>query len=75
MLPGQLGHPLTGWGWWALELAGTAATAALSYHLLENPIRRSARLARDRMAAGLVLAVCVAAVWAAAAFVGASLQA
>ena len=61
MLPQQLPTPLTGFWWRLLELAGTAATAIASYHLLENPIRHSRRLAADRVAIALVLCVCVAA--------------
>ena len=70
MLPEQLAHPLTGWWWRAVELAGTLATAMLSYHLLENPVRRSRRLAGDRVAVVLVLCVCVAASWTASLVVG-----
>jgi peptidoglycan/LPS O-acetylase OafA/YrhL len=62
-LPGQLLSPLTGWEWRLPELAGTAITAICSYHLLENPIRRSRRLAADRVAIVLMLCVCVAASW------------
>ena len=54
-----------------LEVAGTVVTAMLSYHLLENPIRRSKRLAADRVAVALVLCVCVAASWATAIIVAA----
>lgn len=69
-LPADLATPLTGWGWRAVELLGTAVTAALSYHLLENPIRRSTRLAGDRVAVALLLVACVGASWAAAAAAG-----
>lgn len=62
-LPSQLSTPLTGWGWTGLELIGTIATALLSYHLLENPIRKSTRLAKDRVAIVLVLLICVASSW------------
>jgi peptidoglycan/LPS O-acetylase OafA/YrhL len=62
-LPEQLRSPLTGWGWRLLELGGTVITALISYHLVENPIRRSRRLAADRVAILLVLGVCVAATW------------
>ncbi len=64
-LPRQLPSPLVGWGWTLLELAGTLITAMVSYHLLEDPIRRSRRLAGDRVAIVLVLLVCVAASWTA----------
>jgi peptidoglycan/LPS O-acetylase OafA/YrhL len=51
--------------WWArpVEVAGALACAIASYHLLENPIRRSKALSRDRLAVVLVLAVCVALSW------------
>ena len=62
-LPEQLPRPLTGGGWSLIELAGTVATAIASYHLIENPIRRSRRMTRDRVATVLLFAVCVAAVW------------
>jgi peptidoglycan/LPS O-acetylase OafA/YrhL len=65
-LPGQLASPRTGWSWRAVELAGTFTTAACSYHLLEDPIRRSKGLAGDRGATVLVLVLCVTAVWTAA---------
>jgi peptidoglycan/LPS O-acetylase OafA/YrhL len=69
-LPEALTPPLTGFGWRLLELAGTFATAVVSYHLIENPIRRSSRLARDRVATVLLLLVCIAAVWLVAGLVG-----
>jgi peptidoglycan/LPS O-acetylase OafA/YrhL len=64
-LPAQLPTPLTSWPWRILELAGTFVSAVLSYHLLENPIRRSRRLATDRVSAVLLLCVCIAASWTA----------
>jgi peptidoglycan/LPS O-acetylase OafA/YrhL len=64
-LPAQLVHPLTSWPWRILELAGTFVSAAISYHLLENPIRRSRRLAADPVSVALVLCVCIAASWTA----------
>ena len=63
ILPGQIVPPLTGWPWTLLEIGGTIISAALSYHLLENPIRRSRRLAADGIAIVLVLCVCVTASW------------
>src|SRR5579875_965591 len=65
-LPAQLSPPLGGASWRIVELVGTFVTAFLSYHLLENPIRRSRRLANDRVAVAMLLCVCVAASWAAA---------
>ncbi|HTW98826.1 MAG TPA: acyltransferase, partial [Acidimicrobiales bacterium] len=65
-LPAQLSRPLTSWPWRVVELAGTLVSAVLSYRLLENPVRRSRRLARDRVAVALVLCVCVATSWTAA---------
>ena len=68
-LPEQLPTPLTGWPWRLLELGGTFLTAIWSYRLLENPVRRSDRLAADRVAVVLLLLVCVAAAWTTAALV------
>jgi len=64
-LPEQLATPLVGWGWRSVELLGTLVSAVASYHLLENPIRHSKRLAADRVAIALVLLVCIAASWTA----------
>ena len=58
-LPAQLAAPPTGPGWRLLELAGTTATATLAYRYLENPVRRSRRLATDPIAAALLFGVCV----------------
>lgn len=66
-IPKQLPRPLSGPGWALVELAGTALSAVVLYHLFENPIRRSRRLASDRLAIVLVLCVCVAACWTEAA--------
>jgi peptidoglycan/LPS O-acetylase OafA/YrhL len=61
LLPLELVHPPSAW-WskWA-EIGGAVTCAVISYHLLENPIRRSKRLAGDGVATTLLLAVCVAA--------------
>jgi len=69
-LPEQLPHPLTGWFWRILELAGTAVTSVLMYKYLENPIRRSKVLATDRVAVVLTLCVCIAGAWASSILVG-----
>jgi peptidoglycan/LPS O-acetylase OafA/YrhL len=69
-LPEQLSHPWTGWAWRTVEVTGSFVTASLSYYMVENPTRRDPRLARDKAATWLLLAVCVAGVWAAAAWVG-----
>ena len=45
------------------EVAGACVCAILSYHLVENPIRRSRRLRADALATFLVLVICVAATW------------
>ncbi|HTT86886.1 MAG TPA: acyltransferase [Acidimicrobiales bacterium] len=66
VLPGQLPSPLIGWKWRCLELGATALSAMCLYHLLENPIRRSPRLAADRVAVVLTLGVCIAGSWMAA---------
>jgi peptidoglycan/LPS O-acetylase OafA/YrhL len=60
MLPLQMVHPPTSAWARVCEVAGAFACAALSYHLLENPIRRSARLDRDPMAVALLLLLCLA---------------
>ncbi len=62
-LPEVVTPPMTGAGWRIVELAGTFVTAAASYHLIENPIRRSPALARDRVATVFLLLVCITAVW------------
>ena len=53
-----------------LEVGGAVVCAILSYHLLENPIRHSRRLSRDRVATFLLLGVCVALSWNATLLVG-----
>jgi len=60
MLPAQLTHPYTSPLAHAIEVAGAFACAVASYHLLENPLRRSRRLERDGVAVALMLLVCVA---------------
>ena len=69
MLPLLWASPPTSWRARTLEVAGALVCSILSYHLIENPIRRSTRLSRDRVAALLVLLVCVAASWNATLFV------
>jgi peptidoglycan/LPS O-acetylase OafA/YrhL len=49
--------------WRLLAIGGTVLCASFSYHRLENPIRRSRKLAADPVAVALLLAVCVAASW------------
>jgi len=68
-LPAQLAPPLTGAGWRVPELVATVITALGCYHFLENPIRRSRRLAADQVATALLLLVCVAASWTTAALI------
>ena len=63
MLPLLWASPTTTWQARTLEVAGALLCSILSYHLIENPIRRSGRLGRDRLAALLVLLVCVALSW------------
>jgi peptidoglycan/LPS O-acetylase OafA/YrhL len=60
MLPLQLAHPYGTPLDRVVEVAGAAACAVASYHLLENPIRRSKRLEHDGVAVALMLLVCVA---------------
>ena len=66
-VPKQLMPPLRGPAWMLIELGGTAATAVVLHHLVENPVRRSRRLASDRVAILLALCVCIAASWTVAA--------
>jgi peptidoglycan/LPS O-acetylase OafA/YrhL len=70
MLPLQMVHPPA--SAWAkpLEILGTVACAVASYHLLENPIRHSERLDRDRWAVLLLLVICLAVSWDATEFIG-----
>jgi peptidoglycan/LPS O-acetylase OafA/YrhL len=56
--------------WRLLAVGGTVLLAACSYRFLENPIRRWRNLDADRVAVGLLLAVCVAASWTASIVVG-----
>ena len=63
MLPLQFAHPLASPLDRVVEVVGAFACAVASYHLLENPLRRSGRLDRDRWAVFLMLAVCVALTW------------
>ncbi len=70
MLPLQMVSPPT--SQWArpIEVAGAFVCAALSYHLLENPIRHSKRLDRDGVAVALLLLFCVGLSWDATLIVG-----
>jgi len=69
-LPLQMVHPPT--SPWAreIEIAGAFLCAVISYHFLENPIRRSKRLDRDFIAVLLLLFVCVACSWDSTLIVG-----
>ena len=69
MLPLQMVHPPTSPWARVLEIAGAASCAVISYHLVENPIRRSTWLDRDRVAVLLLLFICVALSWDATLFV------
>ena len=60
MLPLQMVHPPTSPGARVVEVAGAFACAALSYHLLENPLRRSKRLDDDGQSVALLLLICLA---------------
>ena len=70
MLPLQMVNPPA--SPWAreIEIAGAVACAVISYHLVENPIRRSTLLDRDRVAVALLLLICVALAWDASLLVG-----
>ena len=47
----------------ALQVLGAFACAVLSYHFLENPIRRSKWLDERPWAAFLLLVLCLAVTW------------
>lgn len=70
LLPLQMAHPPT--SSWAkpVEILGTFVCAVASYHLLENPIRRSERLDHDRFAVFLLLVICVVISWDATIYIG-----
>ncbi len=70
MIPLQLAHPLTSAPARALEIAGALVCSLVSYHLVENPLRHSRRLARDAIATALVLVLCVALSWDTTVIVG-----
>jgi peptidoglycan/LPS O-acetylase OafA/YrhL len=63
MLPLQRVHPISSPWARVVEVAGSAACAVVSYHFIENPIRRSRRLNRDGWATVLLLLVCVVLSW------------
>ena len=69
-LPLQMVHPPT--SMWAreIEIAGALLCAMISFHFLENPIRRSKRLDHDFVAVLLLLVVCVACSWDSTLIVG-----
>lgn len=52
-----------------IGIAGTFASAVLSYHLLENPIRHSKKLAGNGWAVLTLLVACIATTWLAAGWV------
>jgi len=70
MLPLQLVHLISSPTARVVEVAGATACAVLSYHLVENPIRRSRRLNRDGWSAALVLLIGVALSWDATLLIG-----
>jgi peptidoglycan/LPS O-acetylase OafA/YrhL len=70
MLPLQMVHPPTSPLVRVLEVAGAFVCAVASYHLLENPIRRSPRLDRDGLAVAMLLVVCLALSWDATVLIG-----
>ncbi len=63
MIPLQLVHPITSPVARLLEVGGALACSLASYHLIENPLRHSSRLAHDGWSTLLVLAVCIALSW------------
>jgi peptidoglycan/LPS O-acetylase OafA/YrhL len=69
MLPLQMVHP-PATVFKVIELAGAFVCAVASYHLVENPIRRSKDLDRDGWSVVLLLVVCLAISWDATLIVG-----
>jgi len=70
MLPLQRINPISSPMARVLEVAGASVCAVLSYHFVENPIRRSKRLDHDGWATALLLLVCVALSWDATLVIG-----
>lgn len=70
MLPLQRVHPISSPMARVLEIAGACVCAVVSYHFVENPIRRSKRLDRDGWSTVLLLLVCVAMSWDATLIIG-----
>ena len=69
-IPLQMVTPPVGWWWRIIEIAGAFVCAVLSYHLLENPIRRSKRLDRDGLSVAVLAIICIALSWDATLLVG-----
>ena len=63
IMPAYLWSTPPTWQSRVVEVAGAAACAVLSYHFIENPIRRSRRLTRDLFSTALVGIVCVVTTW------------
>ena len=63
MLPLQLVHPISSPLARIVEIAGAVVCAVTSYHVVENPIRRSTSLGRDPWATGLLLVICLVLSW------------
>lgn len=70
MLPLQMAAVPTSPSARVLEVGGAVLCAVGSYHLLENPVRRSKRLDRDGVAVALLLFVALAVSWDATLVVG-----
>ena len=70
MLPLQMVHPPASVWATPLEILGAVACAVASYHLLENPIRHSQRLDRDRWSVLLLLVICLCVSWDVTIYIG-----
>jgi peptidoglycan/LPS O-acetylase OafA/YrhL len=70
MLPLQLVNPISSPMARVLEIAGAVGCAVVSYHFVENPIRRSRRLISDGWSTALLLLICVAVSWNATLIIG-----
>ncbi len=62
-IPLQMAHPLHGAWVVPMSIMGAFLCATASYHLIENPVRRSQRLDRDGWLVFLLLAICIAFTW------------
>ena len=60
IVPALMTHPYTGARDRLIEVAGATLCSVMSFHLIEQPIRRSRSLDRDRLAVAILLILCLA---------------